>query len=119
MSNTTANPPLDEEYDSTGFISYQLSTLPIGLRAILSLLCIVIGLGLCTLSPYAARWGTHWGVKNNDTEVREEIDGKKSFKFRLGGGVLGIFTGALGAGESLNLQDCQEDRLLHLNLMLI
>lgn len=109
MSNsTTPSQPTgtNSEQDPTiGFLTYQLSTLPIGIRAILSLLCIVTGLGLCTLCPYAARWGVQWGrrwQRRDTTNDHIDEDGGVQHKkrFRLAGGVLGVFAGGLGAGES-------------------
>lgn len=99
MSNSTASTPEENENnESIGFQTYQISSLPIAIRVIISLLCIVIGLGLSFISPYAARWGTQWNISSNTTGREDGLEGKK-WKYRLDGGVLGIFTGGLGVGE--------------------
>lgn len=101
MSNSTA--AQQDTGNSTdlqiGFITAQLSSLPIGVRAILTLLCVAIGVALCTVSPYAARWGTSWGAGHHKTATAEDKDGVDRKNFRLAGGVLGVITGGLGASE--------------------
>lgn len=102
MSNTTAAEHdilLDRDKIPIGFITAQITSLPIAIRVILTLLCIVIGVALCTVSPYAARWCTQWGIGSSELSHIEEADIPRK-KFRLAGGVLGIFTGAIGASES-------------------
>lgn len=101
MSNTTAaeqDNPVDKEQLPVGFITTQITSLPIAIRVILTLLCIVIGVALCTVSPYAARWGTQWGIGSSGPSHNEEASVSRK-KFRLAGGILGIFAGAIGASK--------------------
>lgn len=101
MSDTTAaeqDISAAQDQVSIGFITAQITSLPIAIRVILTLLCIVIGVALCTVSPYAARWGTQWGIGSSGPSHNEEASVSRK-KFRLAGGVLGIFAGAIGASE--------------------
>lgn len=90
LDTATAGRPLSPtpSFAATGFVTSHLCSphaLPIVLRAIPSVVCLLLGLCLTFLSVYAGRWGTRLGKQRGDG----------SSAGWLGGGVRGVWVGAL------------------------